>query len=206
VPEPDAPTPSIVQTILADRIVTVPNALSFGRLLAIPFFLQLLFGQDDPAAAAALLAVLGFTDWLDGQVARRFNQVSELGVVLDPLSDRVLLIVVVVSTMVSGAVPLWYGIPVLLREPVILIAAVIVGLLGAKPLAVTWWGKVGTAGLLFAFPLLLLGDSTASVAPVARAAGWMFGIPGLVISYWAAISYIPLARSALREGRGAAST
>jgi cardiolipin synthase len=193
---------SFLRAVFDDRIVTVPNLLSLLRLLAIPLFLYLLFDRDNEAGAAALLGVLGATDWVDGQIARRFNQISELGKLLDPAADRLLLIVVVIAVTVDGAVPLWFGVPVMIREPLMFIAVIALGLLGATRIDVTWYGKLGTAGLMFAFPLLLAGsDTSLTGAELFRALGWVFGIPGLVLSYYATILYIPMARRALAEGR-----
>jgi cardiolipin synthase (CMP-forming) len=202
----DEPTEekSFLRAVFDDRIVTVPNLLSVGRLVCIPLFLYLLLGLDQQAWAALLLAVLGATDYLDGQIARRFDQVSELGKLLDPAADRLLLIAVVIGTAIDGAVPLWFAVPVMIREPTMFIAAVVLGLLGAKRIDVTWYGKLGTAGLMVAFPLLLYGASTAPLADLSRVVGWAAGIPGLALSYWAAILYIPVARRALSEGRSRA--
>ena len=88
-----------------DRILTVPNLISFVRLLCIPWFLWLLFAQDNRHAAAWLLAVLGCTDWIDGYIARRWNQVSTVGKVLDPTADRLMLGVGVIAILVDGSVP-----------------------------------------------------------------------------------------------------
>ena len=76
-----------------DRILTIPNVITFVRLLCLPVYLWLLLGLDNRAAAAGLLAVLGATDWVDGYIARHFNQVSSLGKVLDPVADRFLFFV-----------------------------------------------------------------------------------------------------------------
>lgn len=191
---------SFLRAVFDDRILTVPNLLSFGRLACIPVLLYLL-ADDQNAAAAVLLGVLGVTDYLDGKIARRFNQVSELGKLLDPAADRLLLIAVVIGGTIAGNVPLWLAIPVMIREPVMFIAVIILGLLGAKRIDVTWWGKLGTAGLLAAFPLLIYGDSSAPLSDLARLLGYLAGAAGVVLSYWAAILYVPMARRALAEGR-----
>ena len=99
------------------RIVTVPNLISLGRLACVPVFVWLL-ADDELLAAAALLAVLGATDWVDGWIARHFDQGSELGKVLDPVADRILLLVAGVAPDRQGSVPLVVGILVLAREVV----------------------------------------------------------------------------------------
>src|SRR5690606_35070923 len=141
------------------RVLTVPNAISIGRLLCVPVFLWLLFGRDDRAGAAVLLAFLGATDWVDGSIARRFDQVSTIGKVLDPVADRVLLIVGVGAIVIDGSVPLVIAILVLAREGVIAVGTLAIAALGARRIDVTWEGKAGTFGLLFAFPLFLAGES-----------------------------------------------
>src|SRR5436190_12660629 len=98
------------------RILTIPNVISLIRLSMIPVFLYLLFGRDNRAAAAGLLAVLGATDWVDGYIARHFHQVSDLGKILDPVADRLLFFVGVGGIMVDGSCSRWFGWAVLVRE------------------------------------------------------------------------------------------
>ena len=183
------------------RVLTVPNAISFARLLCVPVFVVLLFGRDNRAAAAWLLAVLGMTDWVDGFLARRLNQVSELGKMLDPIADRLALVVGISAILVVGAGPWWAGVAALAREVLVSVAVLVLGALGAKRLEVTWWGKTGTFLLYFAFPMWLGGTSTLSYAGFLNAAAWFFALPGLVAAYYAAFQYAGLGRQALAEGR-----
>lgn len=182
-------------------ILTVPNALSVVRLCCIPVFVYLLFGAENRAGAAWLLAVLGMTDFVDGYIARRFDQVSELGKVLDPVADRLLLVVGVSSILVDGSAPLWFGLLVLAREALVAVAGILLAALGARRIDVTWWGKAGTFAMMFAFPLWLAGESTLSYAPFVDALAWVFALPGLVLSYVALALYVPLGLRALHEGR-----
>lgn len=186
-----------------DRIVTIPNLITCVRLACLPLYLYLLFGRDNRAAAALLLAVLGATDWVDGYVARHFDQVSNLGKILDPVADRLLFFVGIGAILVDGAAPYWFSVLVLAREIVISIAVLVIAALGGRRIDVTWWGKAGTFCLMFAFPLFLAGASTVGLADLFTLAGWGFGIPGIVFSYYAAFLYIPLGLTALREGRAA---
>lgn len=184
-----------------DRILTLPNVITLVRLGLLPVFLYLLFGRDNRAAAASLLAALGATDWVDGYIARRWAQVSNLGKILDPTADRLLFFVGVTGIVVDHSVPLWFAVVVLAREVTIATATVGLAILGARRIDVTWYGKAGTFGLMFAFPLFLASHSTLSWHPVAGVAAWVFGIPGLILSYIAAGLYVPIGLRALREGR-----
>lgn len=185
-----------------DRIVTIPNVLSLVRLACVPLFLWLLFGRENRAAAAYLLAALGATDWVDGYVARRFRQVSTLGKVLDPAADRILLGVGIVAIMVDGSVPAWIGWLVIVREVLVSVATIALAAAGARRIDVQWAGKAGTFALMFAFPLFL-GSHADNLGwqDLAEVLAWIFVIPGLVLSWYAAITYVPRARLALAEGR-----
>jgi cardiolipin synthase len=196
---------SFLRAVFDDRLLTIPNVLTFVRLACVPLFVYVLFGLDERVAAAGLLAVLGATDWFDGYIARRYDQVSELGKLLDPAADRILLITAVLAITIDGAVPLWFAAPIIIREPLMFASVVVLGLLGAKRIDVTWFGKAGTFGLMFAFPLFLVGHSDATYADAAVLLAWLFGIPGLVLSLYATVLYIPMARRALAEGRAEAA-
>jgi cardiolipin synthase (CMP-forming) len=186
-----------------DRILTAPNVITLLRLLCIPLYLWLLFGAHRQIAAAVLLAVLGATDWVDGFVARRFGQVSTFGKVLDPTADRILVGTAVISIMVYGAVPLWFGLATIAREVLVSVIVLLLAALGAARIDVLWVGKAGTFGLMFAYPTFLLGDGTASWQEPIRVIAWVTGLVGLALAWWAAGSYIAPARRALRDGRAA---
>lgn len=195
------PAPAATAIPAPSRVVTLPNAITVARLLCIPLFLWLLFGKDDRASAAWLLGFVGATDWVDGYAARHLHQVSELGKVLDPTADRLVFIICGGAILIDGAVPAWFGIAVLAREIVVGGALALLTLFGMKRFDVKWVGKAGTFALMFSFPLFLLAASDSRVADAAQVLSWVFGIPGLVLSYYAAYTYIPEARRALREGR-----
>ena len=184
-----------------DRILTVPNVITVVRLCLLPVFLWLLFARDDRANAAWLLAALGTTDFLDGYIARHFHQVSELGKVLDPVADRLLLFVGVGGILLDGSVPTWFAVAVLVREALVTGATLALAALGTRRIDVTWFGKAGTFGLMIAFPLFLAAESTLGWADQAETFAWIAGIPGLAFSWYAAALYVPMARTAMRDGR-----
>lgn len=182
---------------------TIPNLISVLRLAAVPWFLWLLLHDDRPIAAGILLAVLGATDWVDGYIARRFDQGSKFGQIIDPVADRVLLIAGAVALLIDGRVPYWVGIVVLAREALISVATVSLAALGARRIDVQWVGKAGTLALMFALPMFLWLDATAPGfgRDVLAVVTWTFTLAGLGLSYYATLGYIPIARAALREGR-----
>lgn len=183
------------------RPFTVPNLISFGRLCCLPWFVWLVFGAEDRWGAALLLGVLGATDWVDGFIARRFDQVSELGKILDPTADRLLLLVALVALIVDGSLPLWIAVLALVREGGVAVAALVLAAAGARKIEVTWWGKTGTFLMMFAIPSFLAGASDIAAAGVFGVLAWVFVATGLPIHYWSAFGYVPQAIVAVREGR-----
>ena len=207
-PKPADPDCRFVDSVIVapseDRILTVPNVLSLVRLLLVPVFIWLVLGRNDDYAGAALLAGLGASDWVDGYVARHFNQVSNLGKVLDPTADRVLVAAAVVTAVVAGALPIWLCAVVALRETLVSAGVLLLGALRAPRIDVVWAGKAGTLALMFAFPLFLVGASSAGWHSPAHVLAWLFCIPGLALSWIAAATYLSAARRALREHQVAA--
>lgn len=186
-----------------DRVLTVPNALSVGRLLLLALFGVLLFVADERIAAGAVLGVAGVTDFLDGYVARRFGQVSSLGKVLDPTVDRIALATSVVALVVYGAIPDWLAAVVLGREVLVSATVIVLAKLGAKRFEVLWIGKAGTFGLMVCLPLFLGGHGPGTWARVLTDATWVVAVPALAASLGSVVAYVPLAKGALAEGRAA---
>lgn len=187
-----------------DRILTVPNVLSIGRLLCVPVFLWLLFGRHDRYAAGLLLAALGITDFADGWIARHLHQESRLGRILDPTADRILLGVGVAALLIDGSMPWWVGALAVSREVVVGGTVLALAAMGARDLIdVKLAGKAGTLLQMMAFPFFLASnpDGGAPWHEVARPLAWLTAIPGLVLSYYAAAGYVPAARRALEETR-----
>jgi cardiolipin synthase (CMP-forming) len=194
-------TDDAVTSGFARQVLTLPNLITLARLACLPVFLWLLFGKEDRAAAAALLALLGITDWVDGYLARHLGQVTELGKILDPVADRLLFLVGAGGILIDGSVPTWFAVIVLVRETLVGGATLVLAALGARRIDVTWFGKAGTFGLMIAFPLFLASHSDLSWADAAGVLAWIAGIPALAFSLYAAVLYVPIARRALREGR-----
>lgn len=187
----------------SDRILTLPNAITMVRLLCLPVFVYLLFGRDHRLAAAWFLAAIAATDWIDGYLARRLQQVSTVGKILDPVADRLWFFVGIGSILIDGAVPAWFAVVVLVREGLIAIATVGLAALGARRIDVTWAGKRATFLLMFTFPMFLAAESTVGWRDTAEVLAWIAGVPGVILSYYAAAQYVPIARRALAEGRAA---
>lgn len=193
-----APSSSLFDGIQAKDIWTWPNLFTLLRLACIPVFVWLLFGRENRAAAAWLLGGLGATDWVDGWLARRFDQATELGALFDPTVDRLLFLVAVPSILIDGSIPLVVAALALAREVLVAIAALVLAALGVAPFPVTWEGKTGTFLLMFAVPMFLGAASTLSYAPVLAWLAWLFAIPGIGYSWYSALfQYLPSARGGL---------
>lgn len=185
-----------------DTLWTVPNLITLLRLLCLPLFVWLLFGLPSRQAAAWLLGGLGATDWVDGYLARRLGQTSEFGKKFDPTVDRLLFVVGVIAIIVNGAIPIWFAAAVLVRELTVGAAIAIATLVfGMERFDVTWWGKTATFLLMFAVPGFLMAESSIPIAGAFEVAAWCFAIPGLVLSYYTAIAYVPAIRDGIRAGR-----
>jgi cardiolipin synthase len=185
-----------------DTLWTVPNLFTFVRLLCLPLFVWLLFGLPSRQAAAWLLGALGATDWVDGYLARRLGQTSEFGKKFDPTVDRLLFVVAIVAIMINGAIPIWFAVAVLARELIVGGAIAIATLaFGMERFDVTYLGKLATFLLMFAVPGFLMGESSVPGAAGFHIAAWCFGIPGLVLSYYTGIMYIPAIRDGIRAGK-----
>jgi cardiolipin synthase (CMP-forming) len=182
-----------------DRVWTIPNALSVARLLGVPVFLWLVLGLRTATGdywAVGLLILAGATDWLDGKVARALNQGSRLGEVLDPAADRLYIAATIVALAVRGIIPWWLVAVLAVRELVVGGAlAVLRRRVGFSTLQVSLVGKTATLCLLYAFPLLFLGDHPGWGGTVARVIGWAFAIWGTVLYWWAAMLYLAQVRS-----------
>lgn len=187
--------------ITTDRTFTVPNLLSMARLLGVPVFLWLILVPEADGWAVLLLLVAGATDWLDGYLARKWNQISRLGQLLDPIADRLYILATLIGLLLRDIIPWWLVALLISRD--VLMAAVLAVLKrqGITGLPVHFIGKAATFNLLYAFPLLLLGDGPGTVALVCKVAGWAFAIWGTALYWWGAVLYIEQARRIMAAAR-----
>lgn len=185
---------------------TWPNLVTLVRLALLPVFLWILFKTDHRAVAAWLLGFLGATDWIDGYLARRLHQVSNVGKIIDPVADRILVMVGLVAVAAVGAVPWWFALATLARELIVSALTLVLAALGAARIDVLWWGKVSTFVLMTTFPLFLLTSNPhhralESWQQLARDGCWVIGVAGLALSWVVLAGYVKPALRALRTGR-----
>ena len=178
----DTPTQS-------SRVWTVPNLLSMGRLAGVPVFLWLVLGPEADGWALALLMLSGVTDWLDGYLARRLDQTSQLGQILDPVADRLYILAVVIGLAMCDIIPWWVAVILPLRDLLLWGLVPLLRTRGYSALPVHFLGKAATFNLLYAFPLLLLGDGEGVVATLAKVFGWAFAWWGIGLYWWAGVLY-----------------
>lgn len=179
----DAPAP------ITHGAWTVPNALSVLRLLGVPLFLYLVLVPEADRWALGLLVASGVTDWLDGYLARRLNQMSVVGQILDPVADRLYILAVVIGLALRDVIPWWLAVSLPLRDALMWGLVPLLRTRGYSSLPVHFLGKAATFNLLYAFPLLLLGDGDGAVADLARVFGWAFAFWGVGLYWWAGLLY-----------------
>ncbi len=184
-----------------DRVATIPNAISAARILLIPAYVALILHHGTELGGLLLLGFTVATDWVDGTVARRTGQVSNLGKVLDPLADRLAIAAGLIALLVRGAFPLWAGLLVLVRDGVVLLASAALLLIGGVRIDVRRIGKLGTFGLMTGIPWVSWANFGLIFAPAFRVAGWICFTAGIVLYYAAAVLYVGDARGALAARR-----
>ncbi len=183
-----------------ERIVTLPNALSFIRLLGVPLFLWLLLARQYDLWAVAALVFLGATDWVDGYLARKYHQRSKLGQVLDPLADRLYILATLIGLAIRGIIPWWMVLLLVSRD--VLMAAVVLPLRrrrGFVTLPVHFLGKTATFCLLYAFPMVLLGAGPEPWQLWFRVIGWAFALWGAGLYWCAGLMYFGQTLDVLRR-------
>lgn len=193
---------------MSNKIWTLANLVSVIRLMAIPVFLYLVI-EDLLVSAFILLVAAVLTDFVDGMIARRMNQITKLGQFLDPFADRLFIAATVIALAIQDVVPWWFVVAVMLRDALLGIGGIVMSRYGAGTLPVKWWGKVSTFGLLFVLPLFLLATLiseyvSASAGSIIVAAAWPLAIVVVVLYWVVGFAYlfdaIAIAKRAIREG------
>jgi cardiolipin synthase len=200
--EPDAPVETHARAELLrpeDRIWTLPNLLSGSRLLGVPLFLWLLLGPRADGWALLVLGLSGVTDWADGVLARKLDQLSRLGALLDPLVDRLYILATLVGLVLRQIIPLWLAVLLIGRDLVLLATLPALRRRGLTALPVHYLGKAATFNLLYAFPLLLLGSHPGSISAVAKPIAWAFTLWGSGLYLWAGGLYLLQVRRVTRR-------
>ena len=169
---------------------SIPNLLSILRLLLVPVFLWLLLADGFLGWSLIVLAAAGASDWLDGQIARRFNMVTKLGKVLDPAADRLYIFASLIGLTINGNIPLWFAIILISRDVMLLLVYPVLATHGYGPLPVHFLGKAGTFALLYALPLLLMADVWPAAEFIILPLGWGFAFWGVGLYWWAGFIYV----------------
>ena len=183
------------------EVLTIPNLLSLLRLGLLPVFLWLVLGPEAHGPAVVVLMVIGISDWLDGALARKLDQTSSLGALLDPVADRLYILVAVIGLAASGAIPVWLALLLAARDLVLWGLVPVLRTRGYSALPVHFLGKAATAALLYAFPLLLLGTGDSAFEVGARVLGWAFAIWGSGMYWWAGVLYAWQVRTLVAQDR-----
>jgi cardiolipin synthase len=179
-----------VSAVESRNIATIPNALSAARLLGVPVFFWLIVGPKRDDLALYILVVSAFTDWLDGYLARKLNQFSRLGELLDPLADRLYVLAALLALLIRDLIPVWVVVALLSRDLLMSVVLIYLKRFGITGIPVHFVGKAATMNLLYALPLILLGTFAGNFAAVAHIFGWAFLLWGIAMYWYAAALYI----------------
>jgi cardiolipin synthase (CMP-forming) len=177
------------QSSVANSNWTIPNALSALRLLGVPVFFWLIVGPENDGLALAILIVSSFTDWLDGYLARRLNQFSRLGELLDPLADRLYVVAALAALYIRDLLPIWVVALLILRDVLMSMLLLYLKRFGITGVPVHFVGKAATMNLLYALPLVLMGTFSGLVGQLAHVFGWAFLIWGITMYWYAGALY-----------------
>ncbi|MGZ4428781.1 MAG: CDP-alcohol phosphatidyltransferase family protein [Nocardioidaceae bacterium] len=181
------------------RVLTIPNVISIIRLAGVPLFLWLILVPKADGLALLVLVLSGISDYADGYLARRLHQTSKVGEILDPVADRLYILSTVVGLAVRGLIPWWLAILLPARDLFLWGLVPFLRTRGYSALPVHFLGKAATANLLYAFPLLLLGDGDGVLATLAKVFGWAFAIWGTGLYWWAGLLYAWQVRKLLAD-------
>ncbi len=192
--QPESPTPvSSEPEVLGydtTRVLTIPNLLSLARLVGVPLFFWMVVRTHADWWAVLVLALAGASDWLDGFLARRWNQRSRVGQMLDPVADRLYILAILVGLAIRDIIPWWFVALLVARDVVLALLVPLLKTRGYTSLPVHFIGKAGTFCLLYAFPMVLLGSHAGALAAVMHTLGWAFAIWGTGLYWWAGLLYV----------------
>jgi cardiolipin synthase len=181
-----------------DRILTIPNVISFLRIALIPVFVALILDRDTTRAGLVLFVIVVATDWVDGTLARATGQVSDLGKVLDPVADRLAIAAGLIALVIVDAFPLWAALLILIRDVAVLIAGLVLLSKRRTRIDVRYIGKVATFALMTSIALISWGNLGYLLAPATLVIGWAFYAAGIVEYYVATVLYVGDFRRAWR--------
>ena len=170
-------------------LLSIPNALTFLRLLGIPLFVYLTLSIEADGWAIVVLAIGGATDYFDGKLARAWNQTSRFGELADPAIDRLYILTILIVFLIRDIVPAWIIVLLIARDLVLGLISLMMKSKGLAPFTVTYLGKAATFNLMYAFPFLLLAKSDSSLGTIAFVLGWSFAIWGIALYIATGISY-----------------
>jgi cardiolipin synthase len=188
----------------SSRVLTVPNGISAARIALIPVFVALIIDHDTTTAGLVLFAVVVATDWVDGTIARRTGQVSDVGKILDPVADRLAIAAGLIALVLRGIFPLWAAAAILVRDLTVLLVGAIALLRSDVRVEVRWIGKLATFSLMAAIPMVSWGNLALPLAAAATVCGWAAYAVGIVEYYIAAWAYLGDIRHASYRGSGPA--
>jgi cardiolipin synthase len=179
----------VTEAGVGGSVLNLPNALSLLRLVLVPVFAVLIVTEHDLWAIGVLM-LSGFTDYLDGKLARRWGQITRIGQMLDPLADRLYIFTTLLGLAYREVIPWWLVALLAARDAVLTVTLLLLSRAGHDPLPVHFLGKAATFSLLSAFPLLLLGDADNVAGHVALPIGWAFAWWGTGLYVWTALIYL----------------
>jgi cardiolipin synthase len=179
-----------VKAQISRDIATIPNALSASRIIGVPIFFWLIVGPKRDDLALYILVISAFTDWLDGYLARKLNQFSRLGELLDPLADRLYVVAALIALYLRNLIPLWVVVALLSRDILMSLVLIYLKRFGITGIPVHFVGKAATMNLLYALPLILLGNFKNVYGEVAHVFGWAFLFWGITMYWYAAFLYL----------------
>ena len=185
---------------LLQQMKTLPNMLSILRLLLVPVFLVLIISGSN-LWAISVLFLSGLTDYLDGYIARRYNQITRLGQLLDPAADRLYIFATLVGLTVTNHIPAALMVVVIARDVMLLIVYPILATHGYGPLPVHYLGKAGTFALLYSFPLLLMANIWQGAEAIILPIAWAFALWGVGLYWWAGFVYVKQVRQVVKSSR-----